>query len=80
MGFKKELEYKEGQSDISLELAIVQDADRLDAIGAIGIARVFSYGAIKNNPIFVPGEKFNGNVTAGIKKLRFDLNWSCRRI
>ena len=51
------ISYKGGNFDqkfTSKELEIVQDADRLDAIGAIGITRVFNYGGFQNNPIHDP--------------------------
>ncbi|MBP6260050.1 MAG: HD domain-containing protein [Paludibacter sp.] len=47
----------------SLELDIIQDADRLDAIGAIGIARTFNYGGFKNREIYNPGIQPNLNLT-----------------
>jgi len=53
----KNISFKGGnktQSFTSKELDVVQDADRLDAIGAIGIARCFNYGGFKNRALYDP--------------------------
>jgi uncharacterized protein len=57
------LSLNDEQQFSSSELEVVQDADRLDAIGAIGIARCFNYGGFKNRKLFDPSIKPKMNMT-----------------
>ncbi|KAB8151498.1 HD domain-containing protein [Kordia sp. TARA_039_SRF] len=62
----KNISFKGGnftQQFTSPELDVIQDADRLDAIGAIGIARTFNYGGFKNRKIYDPAIAPNLNMT-----------------
>ncbi|MBU2997630.1 HD domain-containing protein [Cellulophaga baltica] len=62
ISFKNSLE-KGSKKFNSLELQVIQDADMIDAIGAIGIARTFNYGGFKNRPLYNPDIAPNLNMT-----------------
>jgi len=57
--FHEEYDFSEkGKTTRDVETLIVQDADNLDAIGAVGIARVFTYGGANKIPIWLPEVPF----------------------
>lgn len=66
VGIIENISFKGGnvrQDFTSPELGVIQDADRLDALGAIGIARTFNYGGYKGRPLYDPEIKPNLNMT-----------------
>lgn len=61
--------YLKGARVASIEGEIVQDADRLDAIGAIGIARAFAYGGSKRRPIYLFDDDDDSSIAHFYQKL-----------
>ncbi|MBS7637804.1 HD domain-containing protein [Candidatus Bathyarchaeota archaeon] len=82
--------FRRGETAESVEARVLQDADRLDALGAIGIARVFSRGGWENKPIhdplIPPKERYDGesltsvnHIYEKILRLRDELNTDTAR-
>jgi uncharacterized protein len=65
--------FKKGMEAESLEAKILQDADRLDVIGAVGLARVFTRGGWGNMPIYDPStppkEKYDGKSLSSVNHI-----------
>lgn len=64
-----QVSFSKGNQPTTLEAKIVQDADRLDAIGAIGLARAFAYGGHKNHEIYNPEKPENTSIQHFYDKL-----------
>ncbi|KAG4099734.1 hypothetical protein H8356DRAFT_988743 [Neocallimastix lanati (nom. inval.)] len=63
ISYRKEIGKSEKERETSMEIAIVQDADKLDAMGAIGISRCFAYSGAKSRPLYDPDIPPKINIT-----------------